>query len=49
MYRHKGNYKLINYYDLLDHLGRDKIDSRELLFEMANKLPVIVETGKEDK
>lgn len=45
----KGNYKLINYYDLLDHLGRDKLDSRESLFEMANKLPVIVETEKERK
>lgn len=45
----KGNYKLINYYDLLDHLGRDKLDSRESLFEMANKLPVIVETDQEGK
>lgn len=39
----------IRIYDLLDRIGRDKLDSRGSLFEMANKLPVIVEMEKERK
>ncbi len=33
--------RLIDAYDLLDHAGRDKLDSRDLIIQMINDAPTI--------